>query len=113
MPLLIHEKGELEHQRVKRYYKRTNKYRFQRQIAKHEQMERHYRKYIDALQRKTCGQKVSQHSSSNTEGASPRQHYSVAHEDRSHVDLYTLSTKYIGDPALKVHNTTHHQSFLH
>lgn len=98
------EQGELEHRRVKKFYKRTNKTRFERQIAKHERMERHYRKYMDALRRKTGGQKAPQPkpSSDAANDDSPRQHYSIAHRDRDHIDLYALSSKYIGDPALKV-----------
>lgn len=32
--------GELEHRRVKRFYSRTNKFKFTRQISKHERRER-------------------------------------------------------------------------
>ena len=100
------KQGELEHRRVKRFYKRTNKWRFERQIAKQERMERHYRKYIAALRKKT-GVRVKSRpgfSSDVTEGVSPQQHYSVAKRDRDHVDLYTLANQHMGDPALKVSN---------
>ena len=97
------DQGELEHRRVKRFYKRTNKMRFERQIAKQERMERHYRKYITALRKKTGVRSTSRSGSSPvTEDSSPRQHYSVAERDRDRVDLYALASKHMGDPALKV-----------
>jgi len=73
-------------------------------------MERYYRKYVDALRRKTGSQKASRPgpSSDAVEDASPQQHYSVANRDRDHVDLYALATKHVGDPALKASNTTPH-----
>ncbi|KAF9784349.1 hypothetical protein BJ322DRAFT_1007005 [Thelephora terrestris] len=97
------QQGELEHRRVKRFYKRTNKTRFERQIAKHERMERHYRKYINTLRAKTGGRVTSKlrSSSGGTDTMLPRQHYSMAKKDRDHVDLYTLSNLHVGDPALK------------
>jgi hypothetical protein len=36
------------------------------------------------------------------EGVLPQQHHSMAKRDRDHVDLYSLSNKHPGDPALKV-----------
>lgn len=98
-----HFQGELEHRRVKKFYKRTNKVRFERQIAKHERMERHYRKYLIAM-RKKSGVQTSCHRSSSdaTENVPPQQHYSVAKRDRDHVDLYAFSGRHVGDPALKV-----------
>ena len=41
-------------------------------------------------------------SSPVTEDSSPWQHYLVAERDRDHIDLYTLASKHMGDPALKV-----------
>ena len=78
--------------------------RFERQIAKQERMERHYRKYITALRKKTGAWTTSRSGSSPaaTEDLSPRQHYSVARRDRDRVDLYTLASKHMGDPALKL-----------
>lgn len=96
--------GELEHRRVKRFYKRTNKIRFERQIAKHERMQRHYRKYVNSLRKKTGGRTTSQPCSAAHDAstnASPQQHYSMAERDRDHVDLYTLANQHTGDPALK------------
>ena len=92
---------------MKKLYKRTNKVRFELQIAKRERMEYHYRKYVELLNEKTGGRKTTQPGSSSgpTEDASPRQHYSVANRDRSHVNLYELSVRHMGDPALKVSNT--------
>ena len=102
--MLLIEKGELEHRRVKRFYKRTNKVRFERQIAKHERIERHYRKYVNVLRGKTGGRTTSRPSRSTdaVESLLPQQHHSMAKRDRDHVDLYTLSNKYPGDPALNV-----------
>ena len=101
------KQGELEHRRVKKLYKRTNKVRFERQIAKHERMQYHYRKYVELLSEKTGGQRTMRSNSSSgpAEDASPQQHYSVANKDRSHVNLYKLSVRHMGDPALKVTNT--------
>lgn len=67
-------------------------------------MERHYRKYINTLKSKTGGRTSSRLGSSvdTVEGSLPQQHYTMAKRDRDHVDLYTLSNKYAGDPALKV-----------
>ncbi|KAF9778070.1 hypothetical protein BJ322DRAFT_1015103, partial [Thelephora terrestris] len=95
--------GELEHRRVKRFYKRTNKVRFERQIAKHERFERHYRKYISALRKRTGGRATSRPglSTDAVESVLPQQHHSMAKRDRDHVDLYSLSNKHPGDPALK------------
>jgi len=79
---------------------------FERQIAKQEHMERHYRKYITTLRKKT-GARTSSRSSSSpaaAEDPSPQQHYSVAKRDRDHVDLYSLASKHMVDPALKVGN---------
>ncbi|KAF9777709.1 hypothetical protein BJ322DRAFT_1015498, partial [Thelephora terrestris] len=94
--------GELEHRQVKRFYKRTNKTRFERQIAKHERMERHYRKYINTLRAKTGGRVTSKlrSSTSDTDATTPQQHHSMAKKDRDHVDLYTLANLHVGDPAL-------------
>ena len=110
--LSLAKQGELEHRRVKRFYKRTNKMRFESQIAKQERMERHYRKYITALRKKTGARTMSRSgSSAAVEDASPRHHYSVAKRDRDRVDLYSLSNKRVGDPALKVcHNSSLHLS---
>lgn len=98
------KQGELEHRRVKRFYKRTNKTRFERQIAKHERMERHYRKYVNTLRDKTGGRTTSRAAlpMDPTDDASPRQHYSIAKRDRDHVDIYSLAHRHAGDPALKV-----------
>lgn len=78
--------------------------RFERQIAKQERMESHYRKYITALRKRTGARTASRSSSSpaTVEDVSPRQHYSVAKKDRDRIDLYALSAKHMGDPALKV-----------
>lgn len=43
-------------------------------------------------------------SSDTIEVTSPQQHYSVAKRDRDHVDIYALSNRHAGDPALKVSN---------
>ena len=73
-----------------------------------------YHKYVNALRRKTGSQKVSQHPSSNTaEGTLPQQHYSVPHKARAHLDLYTLSTQCISDPALKVSTTASQRTILY
>ena len=103
-PASLAEQGELEHRRVKRFYKRTNKTRFERQIAKQERMERHYRKYINTLRNKT-GVRTTPRARLPTDPAndtSPRQHYSIAKRDRDHIDLYALAHRHAGDPALKV-----------
>lgn len=70
-------------------------------------MEHHYRKYVELLNEKTGGQKTSRSAShlGPVEDASPQQHYSVANRDRSHVNLYELSVRHMGDPALKVSDT--------
>ncbi|KAF9791086.1 hypothetical protein BJ322DRAFT_994532, partial [Thelephora terrestris] len=97
------QQGELEHRRVKRFYKRTNKVRFERQIAKHERIKHHYRKYVNALRNKTGGRTTSRPGPS-TDGvvsSAPQQHHLMAKKDRDHVDLYALSNKHPGDPALK------------
>ena len=67
-------------------------------------MEHHYRKYVEALRKKTGARVASRSGSSSgtSDSTSPRQHYSVAKKDRHHVDLYSLSGKHVGDPALKV-----------
>ena len=72
-------------------------------------MERHYRKYIGTLRRITGGRTASRTGllSETTENMSPQQHYSVAKRDRDHVDLYALSNRHMGDPALKVSNISH------
>jgi len=44
------------------------------------------------------------------DNTSPQQHYSVTRKDRDRVDLYTFSSKHMGDPALKVGNTTDYLS---
>lgn len=109
---IIHHQGELEHRRVKRYYKCTNKTRFERQIAKQERMERYYRKYINTLREKTGARKSLRSGSSVNTGddTSPQQHYSVAKKDRDHVDLYNFAGKHAGDPALKVRNVADYLS---
>jgi len=68
--------------------------RFEHQIAKHERMEHHYRKYINTLRKKTGARTTSRPglSSDAAEDVSPRKHYSVAKKDRDHIDLYTLGT---------------------
>lgn len=111
-PLPTAGQGELEHRRVKRFYKRTNKMRFEHQIAKHERMERRYRKYINMLRKKTGARTTSRPglSSDIVEDVSPRQHYSVAKRDRDHVDLYAFSAQHVGDPTLKVRDVSHHVS---
>jgi hypothetical protein len=103
-PPLSNVQGELEHRRVKKLYKRTNKMRFEHQIAKHERMEHRYRKFVDMLRKKTGARTTSRPGLplDTTENTSPQQHYSVAKRDRAHVDLYTFSTQHVGDPALKV-----------
>lgn len=103
-PFSTVKQGELEHRRVKRFYKRTNKTRFERQIAKHERMERHYRKYINTLRAKTGGHVTSKLRSSadDANAALPQQHYSMAKKDRDHVGLYSLPNLHVGDPALNV-----------
>ena len=82
--------------------------RFERQIAKQERMEHHYRKYITTLQKKTGARTTSRSGSSQAtmEDLSPRQHYSVAKRDRDRVDLYALASKHMGDPALKVQDSS-------
>ena len=107
---MLTKQGELEHRRVKRFYTRTNKIRFERQIAKHERMQRYYRKYVDALRRKTGSQKTSRPDAA--EDASPLQHHSLANRDRDHVDFYELSIKCMGDPALKVGDAASHLRLL-
>jgi hypothetical protein len=69
-------------------------------------MERYYRKYINTLRRKTGSRTSSQlgPSANAAEDTVPQQHYTMAKRDRDRVDLYALSNKYIGDPALKVGN---------
>lgn len=69
-------------------------------------MERHYRKYINTLRVKTGGRVMSRlRPSTNTANSTlPQQHYSMAKKDRDHVDLYSLSNRHVGDPALKVSN---------
>lgn len=102
--LPLPQKGELEHRRVKRIYKQTNKVRFVRQIAKHERRQQHYRKYINTLRSKTRGRKSFRTilSSNAVEATSPWQHYSVAKKDRDHVDFYEFANQDMGDPALEV-----------
>lgn len=67
-------------------------------------MERYYRKYINTLRTKTGGRTTSRLGlpSEAVKGVSPQEHYSIAKRDRDHVDLYALSNRHMGDPALKV-----------
>ena len=67
-------------------------------------MERHYRKYVTTLRKKTGGRVVARSglSSDADDSASPTQHYAVAKKDRDHVDLYTFANQHAGDPALRV-----------
>ena len=98
--------GELEHRRVKRFYKRTNKgVSFPHQIAKQERMQRHYRKYVETIMKKTGtkGRSVSQPGTSNDEDRSPRRHHSISERSRGYLGLYEwVYGKDMDDPALKV-----------
>ena len=97
--------GELEHRRVKRFYRRTNKIQFPRQIAKQERFQRHFRKYIATLREKTGAKEPSgqRRSTQAGEDRSPSRHYSTSVRERDHLDLYQWAFGEHGnDPALKV-----------
>ena len=98
--------GELEHRRVKQFYKHTNKsVSFPHQIAKQERMQRHYRQYMEAL--KNDLQATEQLGRNEPTGVgsrnSPTRHYSISDRSQGHLKLYpwALDTN-LGDPALKV-----------
>ena len=97
--------GELEHQRVKHFYKRTNKgVTFPHQIAKQERMQRHYQKYVETIMKKTGtkSQSISQSKGTNSDDTSPRRHYSISERSCGYLGLYQWAYgKDTYDPALK------------
>ena len=73
-------------------------------------MQRHYRKYVEAVMKKTGakGHPVSQSGTINDEDRSPRSHYSVSGKSRGYVGLYQWACgEDMDDPALKVSVPVH------
>ena len=90
---------------MKWFYKQTNRIQFPCQIAKQEQIQHHFCKYITALRKQTGAKKPSgqQQSTQVDETRSPNQHYSTSVREHNHVDLYRWAHgQHRDDPALKV-----------
>lgn len=109
-------KGKLEHRRVKRFYARTNKLQFERQIARHQLRERVLRKiHLRSEAVKANGQAAS--SSDNKPKAAtvpfegsdplpytmPTAHYHVSEATRHPENITAWLATNQGDPATKVH----------
>jgi hypothetical protein len=105
----VHQ-GELEHRHVKKFFSRTNKKEYQRQIAKHKQRERRLR------QMRTDNQPTHKHSASSAGSApallfheldplpftDPTVHYHMSQSQRHYIDITSWLADNKQDPALKV-----------
>ncbi|KAF4568042.1 hypothetical protein EYR36_010050 [Pleurotus pulmonarius] len=86
--------GELEHRRVKRYYARTNKNDYTRQIAKLERRQRILRALRDRLNTKGRSQ-----SPDNTEQTN--KHYKISSSKKKRINLDEFLLEYRDDPAVE------------
>jgi hypothetical protein len=102
----VHQ-GELEHRRVKKFFSRTNKKQYQRQITKHEQRERRLH------QMQTGNQPTLKRSASSTPALAfhdsdplpftdPAVHYHMSQSQRHYIDVTSWLADNKQDPALKV-----------
>jgi len=106
----VHQ-GELEHRRVKKFFSRTNKKQYQRQIAKHEQRERRLHQMRMGNQ-PTLNPSVSSTASSAPALAphdldplpftDPAVHYHMSQSQRNYIDITSWLADNKQDPALKV-----------
>jgi hypothetical protein len=101
----------LEHRRVKKFFSRTNKKQYQRQIAKHEQRERRLRQ-IRTGNQPTLNRSASSapdsapvlafHESDPLPFTDPAVHYHMSQSQRHYIDVTSWLADNKQDPALKV-----------
>lgn len=108
--------GELEHRRVKRYYARTNKNKYTRQVARQERRQR----LLRGIKRKmdeadaAAPTTTSATNSSNDRPSftfaqseplpptAPRQHHHISDSRRTGINIPTYLGNHEGDPAIRV-----------
>jgi hypothetical protein len=95
--------GEAEHRRVKRFYRRTNKVHYERQVAKHERRLARLRRIADKhakLQRPTM--LSSKENDDKLLASNPKEHHQIAEGTKYPIKLVNFATADPSDPALKV-----------
>ena len=99
----IYDQGELEHRRIKRFYPRTNKVGFTRQIAKHQRRER----LLHNLSKSSTPENnptaaVGFQDSDPLPYTPPTVHHHISISNRYYENLTTWLGTHSGDPALIV-----------